>query len=60
VVALFSVAVPRPPRTSAAVYGLSVLASLLYVMVRPEPGVPNNRVQIALLAHDAGLLDDPE
>jgi len=21
---------------------------------------PNNRVQVALLAHDAGLLDDPE
>ena len=30
----------RPPRTSAAVYGLSVLAALVYVMVRPEPGVP--------------------
>ena len=40
VVALFSVAVHRPPRTSAAVYGLSVLAALVYVMVRPEPGVP--------------------
>jgi signal transduction histidine kinase len=40
VVALFSVAVHRPPRTSAAVYGLSVLASLVYVVVRPEPGVP--------------------
>jgi len=32
--------VHRPPRTSAAVYGLSVLAALVYVMVRPEPGVP--------------------
>jgi signal transduction histidine kinase len=41
VVALFTVAVYRPPRTSLAVYGLSVLAALVYVLVRPEPGVPS-------------------
>lgn len=40
VVALFTVAVYRPPRTSLAVYGLSVLAAFVYVLVRPEPGVP--------------------
>jgi signal transduction histidine kinase len=41
VVALFTVAVYRPPRTSLAVYGLSVLAALVYVLLRPEPGVPS-------------------
>jgi signal transduction histidine kinase len=40
VVALFTVAVHRPPRTTAAVFALSVLAALVYVMLRPEPGVP--------------------
>jgi signal transduction histidine kinase len=40
VVALITVAVYRPPRTTAAVYALSVLAALVYVAVRPEPGVP--------------------
>ena len=40
VVALFTVAVYRPPRTSLAVYALSVLAALVYVLVRPEPGAP--------------------
>jgi hypothetical protein len=40
VVALFTVAVYRPPRTTAAVYALSVLAALVYVVLRPEPGVP--------------------
>jgi signal transduction histidine kinase len=40
VVGLLTVAIHRPPRTTAAVYGLSVLAALVYVVVRPEPGVP--------------------
>ena len=40
VVALFTVAIHRPPRTTARVYALSVLAALVYVVVRPEPGVP--------------------
>ena len=39
VVALFTVAIHRPPRTTARVYALSVLAALVYVVVRPEPGV---------------------
>jgi Response regulator receiver domain len=38
VVALFTVAVHRPPRTTAAVFGLSVLAGLVDVVARPEPG----------------------
>ena len=38
VVALFTVAVHRPPRTTAAVFGLSVLAGLFDVVARPEPG----------------------
>jgi signal transduction histidine kinase len=41
VVALFTVAVYRPPRTTAVVFALSLLAALVYVVVRPEPGVPN-------------------
>jgi hypothetical protein len=40
VVALFTVAIHRPPRTTARVYALSVLAALVYVVVRPEPGTP--------------------
>jgi signal transduction histidine kinase len=39
-VALFTVAIHRPPRTTAMVFGLSLLAALVYVLVRPEPGVP--------------------
>ena len=40
VLALLTVAIHRPPRTTAAVFGLSVLAALVYVFVRPEPGTP--------------------
>jgi hypothetical protein len=40
VVALLTVAIHRPPRTTGRVYALSVLAALVYVVVRPEPGVP--------------------
>ncbi len=39
-VALFSVAVHRPPRTSLAVFGLSLFTALGYVLLRPEPGEP--------------------
>ena len=40
VVATLTVAIHRPPRTTAAVFGLSLLAGLVYVVARPEPGVP--------------------
>jgi signal transduction histidine kinase len=40
VVALLTVAIHRPPRTTAVVFGLSLLAAVVYVVVRPEPGVP--------------------
>src|SRR5215216_893060 len=40
VLALLTVAIHRPPRTTAPVYGLSVLAALVYVLLRPEPGTP--------------------
>jgi signal transduction histidine kinase len=40
VVATLTVAIHRPPRTTAAVFGLSLLAGLVYVVVRPEPGIP--------------------
>ncbi|GAB3209386.1 histidine kinase [Marinactinospora endophytica] len=39
-VGLFAVAVHRPPRTSLLVFGLSLLAAVVYVVVRPEPGQP--------------------
>ena len=39
VLAMLTVAIHRPPRTTAWVFGLSVLAALVYVAVRPEPGV---------------------
>ncbi|MBO3744827.1 sensor histidine kinase [Streptosporangiaceae bacterium NEAU-GS5] len=39
-VALFTVAVHRPPRTTGAVFGLSLVAAITYVLVRPDPGVP--------------------
>jgi signal transduction histidine kinase len=40
VVATLTVAIYRPPRTTAAVFALSLLAALVYVVVRPEPGIP--------------------
>jgi signal transduction histidine kinase len=40
VLGLLTVAIYRPPRTTAAVFALSVVAGLLYVVIRPEPGVP--------------------
>jgi signal transduction histidine kinase len=40
VVALLTVAIHRPPKTTAAVFALSLLAAVVYVVVRPEPGVP--------------------
>ncbi|MEV0417731.1 sensor histidine kinase [Streptosporangium canum] len=41
-VALFTVAVHRPPRTTTAVFTLSLLAALGYVVLRPEPGTPDH------------------
>jgi hypothetical protein len=38
VLGLLTVAIYRPPRTTAAVFVLSLVAGLLYVVVRPEPG----------------------
>jgi signal transduction histidine kinase len=40
VLGLLTVAIHRPPRTTAALFALSVLAALVYVVVRPEPGAP--------------------
>jgi signal transduction histidine kinase len=40
VLALLTVAVHRPPRTTAAVFVLSLLAAVVYVVLRPEPDVP--------------------
>jgi signal transduction histidine kinase len=40
IVALFTVAIHRPPRTTMRVFALSVLAALVYVVIRPEPGEP--------------------
>jgi signal transduction histidine kinase len=40
VLGLLTVAIHRPPRTTAAVFAVSLVAGLAYVVVRPEPGVP--------------------
>jgi signal transduction histidine kinase len=40
VVALLTVAIHRPPKTTTVVFGLSLVAAVVYVIVRPEPGVP--------------------
>jgi signal transduction histidine kinase len=40
IIGLLTVAIHRPPRTTAAVFALSVVAALVYVVVRPEPGIP--------------------
>lgn len=37
VVALFTVAAHRPPRTSLAVLGLSIVTAVCFVLLRPEP-----------------------
>lgn len=37
-VALFTVAVHRAPRTTAGVFALSLFAGIVYVFLRPEPG----------------------
>ena len=38
VVALFTVAIHRPPRTTGLVFACSLVAPLVYVVLRPEPG----------------------
>lgn len=38
--ALFSVAVHRRPRTSGMVFGLSVLAAVVFACLRPDPDMP--------------------
>ena len=40
VVATLTVAIHRPPKTTAAVFGLTMLTGLIFVVVRPEPGIP--------------------
>ncbi|MEV7005294.1 histidine kinase [Streptosporangium sp. NPDC051022] len=45
-VSLFTVSVHRPPRIAVGVFGASLLASLVYVALRPEPDLP---ASVALL-----------
>jgi signal transduction histidine kinase len=40
VVGLFTVAIHRPPRTTGLVFAASLVAPLVYVVVRPESGTP--------------------
>jgi signal transduction histidine kinase len=53
VVALFTVAVYRPPRTTAVVFALSLL---VYVVVRPEPGVPSLLLFMLAVAVQGGAV----
>ncbi|MFC7383467.1 sensor histidine kinase [Sphaerisporangium rhizosphaerae] len=39
-VALFTVAVHRPPRVSGGVFALSLVSALIYTFLRPEPDLP--------------------
>ncbi|MET0134081.1 MAG: histidine kinase [Kibdelosporangium sp.] len=39
-IALFTVAVHRPPRTTTAVFALSLVAAVVFVVVRPDPELP--------------------
>jgi signal transduction histidine kinase len=39
VAGLFSVAIHRPPRTTAAIFALSVVAALVFVSLRPDPNI---------------------
>ncbi|MEV8634456.1 histidine kinase [Streptosporangium sp. NPDC051023] len=45
-VALFTVAVHRPPRTAMLVFGMSLLTALVYVVLRPEPDLPRSMVWV--------------
>jgi signal transduction histidine kinase len=56
VVALFTVAVHRPPRTTAFVFAFSLLAPLLYVVLRPEPGTPNFLLFLLGVAVQGGVV----
>ena len=40
VVGLLTVAIHRPPRTTGMVFACSLVAPLVYVVVRPQPGTP--------------------
>jgi hypothetical protein len=40
VVGLLTVAIHRSPRTTAAVFALSLAAALIYAVLRPDPGFP--------------------
>jgi signal transduction histidine kinase len=56
VVALFTVAIHRPTRTTAAVFALSLLAALVYVVVRPEPDAPRLLVFLLGFAIQGGAV----
>jgi signal transduction histidine kinase len=56
VLGILTVAIHRPPRTTGAIYALSVLAGLVYVAVRPEPGLPAWFLfLIAVVVHGAAV-----
>ncbi|TKK86592.1 sensor histidine kinase [Herbidospora galbida] len=44
IVALFNVAVHRPPRVTGGVFGLSVLSCVVFVVLRPDPADPGAAV----------------
>ena len=56
VVALLTVAVHRPPRTTAVVFGFSLVAALAYVFLRPEPGTPSLLVFLLGVAVQGGAV----
>jgi signal transduction histidine kinase len=56
VVALFTVAVHRPPRTTAFVFACSLLAPLVSVVLRPQPGTPGVLLFLLGVAVQGGVV----
>lgn len=54
-VALFSLAVHRPPRTSLSVFGVSAVAAFVQLSLHPEPGAPFLLMFLLSVAMQAAL-----
>jgi signal transduction histidine kinase len=56
VLALFTVAVHRPPRTTAMVFALSSLGTLVYALLHPKPGTPGIQAFLIGAVVEAGVV----
>ncbi|MFC0115011.1 sensor histidine kinase [Kibdelosporangium aridum] len=55
IVSLFTVAVHRPPKVSLPVFGVSMAAAGIFVIVRPDPGGPWGTIVWALMLQGAAV-----